>query len=262
MFLKLIKLKKKNISSPASRFSYFFYTSWLNQLKIKKLSMKIKWKAGRNSKGTVVSRSKTSQLRKYKNFQINYYLRLKSFGVISSFQFIPFFNKVLSLVYFVNGSISYFLTSERQSVFSFFVSKNNFISRFKFKFYYFMIFQVKKLSKVSFIECTPGSYSKYSRSPGSLSKIINLDRANHISIIILPSGVKRVFSFYSFVYLGKLALSSNKFFSNNKAGYWRSFGKNSIVRGVAMNPVDHPHGGRTKSIKYPRTPWGKTTKFK
>jgi ribosomal protein L2 len=28
-----------------------------------------------------------------------------------------------------------------------------------------------------------------------------------------------------------------------------------------MNPIDHPHGGRTKAIKYPRTPWGKTTKF-
>jgi ribosomal protein L2 len=34
------------------------------------------------------------------------------------------------------------------------------------------------------------------------------------------------------------------------------------VRGVAMNPTDHPHGGRAKSIKYQRTPWGKTTKFK
>ena len=50
--------------------------------------------------------------------------------------------------------------------------------------------------------------------------------------------------------------------TNGKAGYWRSFGIKSLVRGVAMNPVDHPHGGRTKSIKYPQTPWGKTTKFK
>jgi large subunit ribosomal protein L2 len=29
-----------------------------------------------------------------------------------------------------------------------------------------------------------------------------------------------------------------------------------------MNPVDHPHGGRTNTIKYPRTPWGLTTKYK
>jgi large subunit ribosomal protein L2 len=50
--------------------------------------------------------------------------------------------------------------------------------------------------------------------------------------------------------------------ANGKAGYWRSFGLKSIVRGVAMNPVDHPHGGRTKAVKYPRTPWGHTTKYK
>jgi large subunit ribosomal protein L2 len=39
-------------------------------------------------------------------------------------------------------------------------------------------------------------------------------------------------------------------------------GKAPRSRGVAKNPVDHPHGGRTKSIKYPRTPWGLTTKYK
>jgi large subunit ribosomal protein L2 len=62
--------------------------------------------------------------------------------------------------------------------------------------------------------------------------------------------------------LGRISISENKNFLNGKAGYWRSFGFKSLVRGVAMNPVDHPHGGRTKSVKYQRTPWGKTTKFK
>jgi large subunit ribosomal protein L2 len=61
---------------------------------------------------------------------------------------------------------------------------------------------------------------------------------------------------------GSISLKENKNFLNGKAGYWRSFGLKSLVRGVAMNPVDHPHGGRTKSVRYPRTPWGKTTKFK
>ena len=39
-----------------------------------------------------------------------------------------------------------------------------------------------------------------------------------------------------------------------KAGRNRLKGKRPSVRGIAMNPVDHPHGGRTKSIKYPQTP--------
>jgi large subunit ribosomal protein L2 len=53
-----------------------------------------------------------------------------------------------------------------------------------------------------------------------------------------------------------------KKYVNGKAGFWRSFGHKPIVRGVAMNPVDHPHGGRTKAIKHQRTPWGLTTKYK
>jgi large subunit ribosomal protein L2 len=62
--------------------------------------------------------------------------------------------------------------------------------------------------------------------------------------------------------LGQLSLKNNKNFQNGKAGYWRMFGSKSLVRGVAMNAVDHPHGGRTKSVKCPKTPWGKPTKLK
>jgi large subunit ribosomal protein L2 len=46
----------------------------------------------------------------------------------------------------------------------------------------------------------------------------------------------------------------SKNLTNNKSGFWRKFGSKSVVRGVAKNPVDHPNGGRTKSIKTPKTP--------
>lgn len=46
-----------------------------------------------------------------------------------------------------------------------------------------------------------------------------------------------------------------------KAGINRNLGKNSIVRGVAKNPVDHPNGGRTKSCKPERSPWGWVAKL-
>ena len=50
-----------------------------------------------------------------------------------------------------------------------------------------------------------------------------------------------------------------------KAGRVRNMGKRPSVRGVAMNPVDHPHGGgegRTSGGRHPVTPWGKPTKGK
>jgi hypothetical protein len=61
---------------------------------------------------------------------------------------------------------------------------------------------------------------------------------------------------------GLLTFFLNRSMSGYKAGLKRSLGQRPKVRGVAMNPVDHPHGGRTKSIRLPRTPWGKVAKLK
>ena len=51
-----------------------------------------------------------------------------------------------------------------------------------------------------------------------------------------------------------MALRDKRLVRNTKAGFYKSFGVKVKVRGVAMNPIDHPHGGRTKAIKNPRTP--------
>ena len=125
-----------------------------------------------------------------------------------------------------------------------------------------MLFQIKKLSFISCLELLPGSGAQYTRSSGTRSKIIKFDLDTYSVLVKLSSGVKKIFSYYSFVMLGRLAVENHFNCLNGKAGYWRSFGNKPLVRGVAMNPVDHPHGGRTKAVKYPRTPWGKTTKFK
>ena len=103
---------------------------------------------------------------------------------------------------------------------------------------------------------------QYARSAGTWAKIIKVDSINHIAFVKLPSGVRKFFSLYSSLMLGPSALKLKRKTANTRSGFWRSYGVKSKVRGVAMNPIDHPHGGRTKSIKYPRTPWGKTTKFK
>ena len=57
-------------------------------------------------------------------------------------------------------------------------------------------------------------------------------------------------------FIGKV---SNKNFKNSvigKAGYSRINNKRPTTRGVAMNPVDHPHGGNTSIGVHPKTPWG------
>jgi large subunit ribosomal protein L2 len=103
---------------------------------------------------------------------------------------------------------------------------------------------------------------QYARSSGVSGRLIKTDLYNHTALIALPSGVRKSFSLYSMATLGIVSLKNKRLVRNTKAGFYRSFGLKSKVRGVAMNPVDHPHGGRTKAIKNPRTPWGKPTKLK
>ena len=81
-----------------------------------------------------------------------------------------------------------------------------------------------------------------------------MDSRTGLSLIKLPSGFTKVFSIYSLGSRGVVSPNNKSSARPNKAGYYVSLGKKSKTRGVAMNPIDHPHGGRTKSIKNPRTP--------
>lgn len=254
---------KHHYTSSAKRNSYFFYNKWNIKNKHPSLSLRVKNKSGRNSFGRIIIRTKTSILKRNKSIKINYSLRYLKMGTIAAFTFIPFKNKVASLIYFNNGAVTYYLTTNAHILFSL-INFNNIkkFKKMKLKNYYFMLFQIKKLSFVSCLEILPGLGAQYSRSPGTKSRIIKFDKDTHSVMVQLPSKIKKIFSYYSFVLLDQIILSEHKKFTSTKAGYWRSFGVKPIVRGVAMNPVDHPHGGRTKSVRYPRTPWGKTTKYK
>lgn len=227
------------------------------------MSFHKKWTAGRNDKGVIIFRTRSSSTVKRKNTSINYHFRWKKIAILGAFQFVPFKNKLLSLIFFTNGMVHYVVTTEFQKLFAYLVwDKKKSPSRFKIRNLCRMIAQFKRLSFVSLIELHPGLGAQYCRSPGTSSRIIKFDHILHTVLLQLPSKVKKIISYYSLAFLGKVSLKLSMKCTSNKAGYWRNFGFKPVVRGVAMNPVDHPHGGRAKSIKYPRTPWGKTTKFK
>lgn len=263
MIVRNFFLSSKKYTSPASRNITFFPSESLISKTHKKLTLKLKNKAGRGLSGRIILRTRSSLLLKKKTFQINYFLRLNYLGTVASFSFIPFKNKLLSLVFFSNGAVSYFLSTDKHILFSFFNSNTEKkLRKFNFKNTHLMLFQIKKLSFVSCIEIIPGLGAQYIRSSGTKGKIISFEKSSHSCLIKLPSGFKKIFSYYSFAFLDPISMPFHKKRKNGKAGFWRSFGRKPIVRGVAMNAVDHPHGGRTKSIKTPLTPWGKVTKLK
>ncbi len=82
-------------------------------------------------------------------------------------------------------------------------------------------------------------------------------------LLRLPSGELRQFVNRCHATVGQVGNEQHNNISIGKAGRNRWLGKRPKVRGVAMNPVDHPHGGgegRTSGGRHPVTPWGKPTK--
>lgn len=272
---KLMYLKKLKKTSNGS-ISITRLTSVVNyKFKFKKLFFCKKWNSGRNNLGRITVFSKGSRLKKNLP-NLNYAFRLSSLFFIANIASFGFKNKLVSLIFNSTGFISYIPTKTSDTLFllNFLKPLNTIKSIFLKKFLNirptsfinevpFILLQQKKNSNISFIELKPLTGSKYIKSLGSSGKIIKLDTRVGLSLVKLPSGVKKVFSAFSLSQPGSANLNIlKKSLKSNKSGEKRLSGFKSIVRGVAMNPVDHPHGGRTKSIKYPRTPWGKTTKFK
>ena len=208
--------------------------------------------------------TKSSLKRKIIHPVINYSLRQKVLSLVTTFKLITFQNKLVSLTFLASGGITYLPTTDLFKIFGFiyFSPKSTSLKPYLNDPALFLIHSIKRLSKISLVELFPGSGIQYARSSGTFARLVKVDLNSHTALLQLPSGVRKLFSVYSLASLGPVSLKNKRLTTCTKSGYWRQFGRKPIVRGVARNPVDHPHGGRAKSIKYPRTPWGKTTKYK
>jgi large subunit ribosomal protein L2 len=102
---------------------------------------------------------------------------------------------------------------------------------------------------------------KYLRAAGTFGQV--LYSTNEFAKIKIRSGEHRIFSAISRATLGNIGNESYRYIKIGKAGRNRWLGRRPIVRGVAINPVDHPHGGgegKTSGGRPSVTPWGKSTK--
>lgn len=101
---------------------------------------------------------------------------------------------------------------------------------------------------------------KYCLSSGSFGQVLNFMSEKNKSLILLPSGKKLIVGNSSCCLLGRVSNFEKKFVITGKAGVNSNLGIRPTVRGNAMNPIDHPHGGRTKTNKPEVSPWGWVTK--
>ena len=111
------------------------------------------------------------------------------------------------------------------------------------------------------VELTPGRGGQLARSAGNSCQL--LAKEGRYVVLRLPSGeMRRVLSACRAT-IGEVGNEDHANVNIGKAGRSWWLGRRPKVRGVAMNPIDHPHGGgegRTSGGRHPSTPWGKPTK--
>ncbi|MEQ9641837.1 MAG: 50S ribosomal protein L2 [Alphaproteobacteria bacterium] len=113
------------------------------------------------------------------------------------------------------------------------------------------------------VEMKGGKGGQIARSAGTYVQLVGRDQG--YAILRLGSGEQRMVRGECMATVGAVSNPDHGNIKIGKAGRSRWLGKRPSVRGVAMNPVDHPHGGgegRTSGGRHPVTPWGKPTKGK
>jgi large subunit ribosomal protein L2 len=111
------------------------------------------------------------------------------------------------------------------------------------------------------VEFVPGQGGKFARSAGTAVQLVS--KEGGLAVLKMPSGELRTVSLNCWGTIGTLSNAEYRNITLGKAGRTRHRGWRPSVRGMAMNPVDHPHGGgegRSKSGSHPVSPTGKCCK--
>lgn len=254
--------------TPSLRFKCLVNKSLLwSGKKLKKLNLNLKHNSGRNKNGHIVlyTKSKNYHHKIYRVINFEY----SNFGIpykIYRVEYDPNRSAFINLVWYFNNLISYFLSINSVSIgdskASYILNKSNI---FLTKGDSGILKIIPDNTVISIIEKIPTFGAIYTRSAGTYSilirKHLNLDKA----LVKLKSGLVKMLNLNNKATVGVVSNILHKQEISGKAGRSRWFGIKPNVRGVAMNPVDHPHGGGQgkKSKKpSPRTSWGKIYKWK
>lgn len=246
-------LKKYKPTTPTQRFKKFFFKFFIFN-KIKQLSTLNKNNAGRNNTGKITVFSKGPRF-KNKYFFTDQ-LKIWNNGLYFISSIISSKKKILALIKYLDGSYSYSSLAYGSYVGQI-LNTSNLPKRFWYKIKPGNTVLLRFLKKYSlFFNFNIKNKIMYARSSGTFCQVINILLETNLCKILLPSGSKKIVQLDSFVTIGRCSNIFNLNVVYGKAGYLKFRGKKPKNRGVARNPVDHPHGGRTKSNSPEVSPWG------
>lgn len=230
----------------------------LNKFSTDRVLKKKHFKSLGKSFGSIVVRHRGGSNIKKKFRIVDYYKSLWNVpGFVLNFEYNPSKKGSVMLVSFFIGVISYNISIKGLSVGSL-ISSSGYIRKDPHTGNTAFLKFISKKIKICLLESYPCSGSKFLRSSNSWGKIILKNK--FYSIIKLKSGLSRKFNNLCCATAGRVFLFEYKLPLIKKAGLTRLFNIRPSVRGVAMNPVDHPYGGgkgkkSTKSVLM--GPWGR-----
>lgn len=212
--------------------------------------------SGRNNSGKITVRHKGGgHKRKYRI--INFFRTTPSTGIISSIEYDPNRNTNIASVFdTLTQTFSYIISPKNLKIGDIIKSGPNAETKIGHSL------PISKIPVGSYIHNISPKAKKpaqISRAAGTFSKIT--EKTLNYAKIELSSGERRLISVKCYATIGVVSNEFAFLTKLGKAGQSRWLNKRPNVRGVAMNPVDHPHGGgEGKKSGMGRTPWGKTTK--
>jgi large subunit ribosomal protein L2 len=254
-------LKKFNPTSPGRRGLVLVNRSGLWKGKPERsLTEGLSNKAGRNNNGRITARRRGGgHKRRYRVIDFRR-LRYDIEATVERLEYDPNRTAFIALIKYTDGELSYILAPQRLSEGDKVISGE----AVDIKPGNAMPMQSIPVGTIIHnIEMKTGKGGQIARSAGTYAQIIGKDQG--YAQLRLSSGEIRLVRAECMATIGAVSNADQQNIKLGKAGRSRWLGKRPSVRGVAMNPVDHPHGGgegRTSGGRHPVTPWGKPTKGK
>lgn len=227
---------------------------------IKKLLFSTTQISGRNNQGRITRYHRGGGCKKMVRIvDYNRYI-WNIFGFVHRIEYDPKRNSLLALVVYSNGIMSYIIAPENLNVGDCIFSKDLIVFRPGNST---VLKSIPVGLKVNSIELFPNHGGQFIRAAGAYATVIS--KLENIVILKLKSGELRKFDSNCTAVVGVISNFQYIYRNFRKAGFYRRKGWLPVVRGVAMNPVDHPHGGgqgKTSGGRPSVTPYGVITKGK
>ncbi|CDO47096.1 50S ribosomal protein L2 [Bartonella henselae] len=254
-------LKQFNPTTPGQRQLVIVDRSCLYKGKsVKTLTEGLSSKGGRNNRGRVTARFQGGgHKRSYRFVDFKRFKRDVS-AKVERLEYDPNRTAFIALIRYEDGQLSYILAPQRLDVGDSVIAGSNVDIK---PGNAMPLGNMPVGTIIHNVEMKPGKGGQIARSAGAYAQLVGRDQG--MAILRLNSGEQRLVSSGCFATVGAVSNPDHANINDGKAGRSRWRGRRPHVRGVAMNPVDHPHGGgegRTSGGRHPVSPWGKPTKGK